>query len=150
MALEIIRKHRLWETFLYKILKVPFETLHREAELLEHSTTEELTDRIDKFLGNPEYDPHGDPIPSKDGKMPSTSNFIALQDCKPGRYWIARLHLRTEDANKFFNELNIKTHSEIEVIEQIPNMGTTVIRINNERLVINESIASHIYLKKDE
>lgn len=68
-ALEVIRHHRLWELFLAEALRVPLDRLHEEAERLEHNLSDDLEDRIDALLGNPTRDPHGDPIPTKDGVL---------------------------------------------------------------------------------
>jgi DtxR family transcriptional regulator, Mn-dependent transcriptional regulator len=72
IALEVIRKHRLWEVFLLEKLGYSWDAVHDIAEQLEHVQHEELADRLDKFLGYPDYDPHGDPIPDKHGKLPTT------------------------------------------------------------------------------
>src|SRR5436190_593543 len=69
-ALEIVRKHRLWEFFLVEKLKFDWDKVHSIAEDLEHISSEELIQRLDNFLGNPAFDPHGDPIPDKHGKIP--------------------------------------------------------------------------------
>jgi DtxR family Mn-dependent transcriptional regulator len=67
IAIQIIRKHRLWEYFLVNTLEFNWDEVHEIAEELEHITSEKLIDKLDKFLGFPQYDPHGDPIPNKDG-----------------------------------------------------------------------------------
>jgi DtxR family Mn-dependent transcriptional regulator len=69
-AVEVIRKHRLWETFLYEKLHFTWDEVHDVAEQLEHIRSVHLTDRLEEFLGYPSVDPHGDPIPDKDGRMP--------------------------------------------------------------------------------
>ena len=69
IALQIIRKHRLWETFLVDNLNFKWDQVHDLAEQLEHIDSLELINRLDDFLGNPEFDPHGDPIPDKNGKI---------------------------------------------------------------------------------
>ena len=69
-ALDVIRKHRLWEFFLVVHLKFDWDKVHSIAEDLEHISSEELIQRLDNFLGNPSFDPHGDPIPDKHGKIP--------------------------------------------------------------------------------
>jgi DtxR family Mn-dependent transcriptional regulator len=70
IALRIIRKHRLWEVFLVDKLGFNWDEIHDLAEQLEHINSLELTTRLDGFLGNPKFDPHGDPIPDKDGNLP--------------------------------------------------------------------------------
>ncbi|MES2430591.1 MAG: metal-dependent transcriptional regulator [Bacteroidota bacterium] len=69
-ALNVIRKHRLWETFLVEHLNFTWDQVHEVAEQLEHIQSDKLLDELASFLGNPEFDPHGDPIPDKHGKMP--------------------------------------------------------------------------------
>jgi len=73
IALNIIRKHRLWEVFLVEKLGFGWDEIHEIAEQLEHIDSLELTERLDSFLGKPKFDPHGDPIPDSKGKMPSVS-----------------------------------------------------------------------------
>jgi len=73
IALSVIRKHRLWEVFLVEKLGFGWDEIHDIAEQLEHIDSKELTEKLDKFLGNPKFDPHGDPIPDAKGKMPLVS-----------------------------------------------------------------------------
>lgn len=72
-ALSILRKHRLWETFLHKKLLFSWDEVHVVAEQLEHIQSSKLVDKLDEFLGYPEFDPHGDPIPKSNGDMPASS-----------------------------------------------------------------------------
>jgi DtxR family transcriptional regulator, Mn-dependent transcriptional regulator len=81
-ALEIVRKHRLWEVFLRDQLGFGWDEVHDIAEQLEHIESEALTDKLDHFLGFPKIDPHGDPIPDKDGKI-QTDTGILLANAKP-------------------------------------------------------------------
>src|ERR671915_514333 len=73
VALEVVRHHRLLETYLAEALGVPWDEVHQEAEVLEHVLSEGLEQRIADLLGHPTADPHGHPIPSKDGRVPETS-----------------------------------------------------------------------------
>jgi DtxR family transcriptional regulator, Mn-dependent transcriptional regulator len=79
IAIEVIRKHRLWEMFLVEKLGYTWDEVHEIAEQLEHVQSETLVDRLDAFLGYPTHDPHGDPIPTRDGKITSL-NLIALSE----------------------------------------------------------------------
>src|SRR6478735_8066661 len=74
VAVKTIRKHRLWEVFLVEKLGFKWDEIHPMAEELEHIAFEELTERLAVFLGNPEFDPHGDPIPDKDGNFAKTKS----------------------------------------------------------------------------
>lgn len=83
LALRVVRKHRLWETFLVKNLNFSWDEVHEVAEQLEHIQSEKLLDQLDAFLGFPKFDPHGDPIPDHLGNFP-VSNAILLSDCQVG------------------------------------------------------------------
>lgn len=74
VAIRTVRKHRLWETFLVDKLDFGWDEVHEVAEQLEHIQSQKLTDRLDHFLNHPKYDPHGDPIPDKNGIFPQSSN----------------------------------------------------------------------------
>ncbi len=78
-ALKVIRKHRLWETFLVGHLNFKWDEVHEVAEQLEHIQSDKLLDELATFLGNPEFDPHGDPIPDKNGKMPIIKSKILAE-----------------------------------------------------------------------
>jgi DtxR family transcriptional regulator, Mn-dependent transcriptional regulator len=84
LALKVIRKHRLWEVFLVEKLGFGWDEVHNIAEELEHIDSEELVQRLDDFLGNPKFDPHGDPIPDHSGRMPATMTQ-ALSETKIGQ-----------------------------------------------------------------
>ena len=83
LALHVLRRHRLVELFLVKVLGLDWSEVHDEAEELEHAISEKVLDKIDKLLGHPSVDPHGDPIPSAKGKV-SEERLAALPDVKPG------------------------------------------------------------------
>jgi len=83
LALKVIRKHRLWETFLVQKMEFRWDEVHEVAEQLEHIQSEKLLDQLDRFLGFPKFDPHGDPIPNALGQFP-TSKAILLSECKIG------------------------------------------------------------------
>ena len=82
-ALEVVRHHRLIETFLYQVLDYPIEEVHEEAERLEHFISERFEERIAAKLGNPEIDPHGHSIPTMEGKMPERARRGASRCCWP-------------------------------------------------------------------
>jgi DtxR family Mn-dependent transcriptional regulator len=83
-ALQIVRKHRLWEVFLHDKLGYHWDEIHEMAEQLEHIQQDDLADRLERFLGHPEYDPHGDPIPKADGQMPRVPRKT-LSEVPPGQ-----------------------------------------------------------------
>jgi DtxR family transcriptional regulator, Mn-dependent transcriptional regulator len=104
-ALSIIRKHRLAELFLVKVMGLGWEEVHDIAEQLEHVESELFYNRIDKMLGYPKADPHGEPIPDVNGKVPSKSR-IALSELKEGTS--ARISAVGNDEKSFLDHLNSK------------------------------------------
>lgn len=82
-ALKLVRKHRLWESFLVDRLGFGWDEVHDVAEQLEHVSSDKLTDSLDDYLGNPKFDPHGDPIPDRHGRM-QTRNIKPLSSCTVG------------------------------------------------------------------
>lgn len=84
LALSVLRKHRLVETFLVNVLKMDWSQVHEEAEQLEHAISENVLDRLDALLGHPETDPHGDPIPTRKGRL-SSQVYATLATCVPER-----------------------------------------------------------------
>jgi DtxR family transcriptional regulator, Mn-dependent transcriptional regulator len=80
IATRIIRRHRLWETFLVNHLNFRWDEVHDLAEQLEHIDSEELHDRLDKFMDHPKFDPHGDPIPDKEGRMIDMAGALPLAE----------------------------------------------------------------------
>jgi len=122
LALKVIRKHRLWEAFLHKTFDMSLHEIHREAELLEHETSDFLANKISAYLGNPKFDPHGDPIPNENGDITTKDTSISLSKTKENQtYTISRL---MSDDKEFFDfcALNhIKYGNQIIVIKQFKN-----------------------------
>ena len=83
LALQLVRRHRLWETFLVARLGFGWDEVHEVAEQLEHVASDKLIDKLDHYLGHPHFDPHGDPIPDRQGKL-RTRKTRRLDTCKPG------------------------------------------------------------------
>lgn len=85
LAMRMLRRHRLIELFLVQTLDLTWDCVHEEAENMEHAVSDLLIDRIDEYLGHPECDPHGDPIPTPDGELRGVSDSaVPLADCAPG------------------------------------------------------------------
>lgn len=147
LAVDIIRKHRLWETFLVRILDLPWDEVHREAELLEHATSEALIDEIDAFLGFPDFDPHGDPIPSKNGKFPEPGESHLLSHCDPGYYTISRVRHRTDELASFFTNNNFYLGTAIQLIDRMKEDESVIVKIESDRMILSKHIASNIYVQ---
>jgi DtxR family Mn-dependent transcriptional regulator len=111
-ALELVRKHRLWETFLVNRLKFGWEEVHEIAHQLEHIQSENLVERLDAFLGFPDTDPHGEPIPGRDGKF-HISHFLNLSKAVPGeKYILEGVVDPTDTFLRYLNKLELRIGSE--------------------------------------
>ncbi|QIK72592.1 metal-dependent transcriptional regulator [Propioniciclava coleopterorum] len=91
LALAMVRRHRLIECFLADVLGYSWDEVHDDAERLEHAASDRFLDRIDALLGHPTADPHGDPIPTPDGRRPAPPGAIALPDAAPGPHRVVRV-----------------------------------------------------------
>lgn len=117
-ALRTLRKHRLWEVFLLEKLGFGWDEVHDIAEQLEHIHSDELTERLADFLGNPTVDPHGDPIPDKEGQLPLIQS-IPLLSAEPGKeYTINRFVDSSSEFLQYIDKLNIALGSHLTVIGQ--------------------------------
>jgi len=148
IALKIMRKHRLWETFLVKNLHFGWDEVHEIAEQLEHIESEMLTDRLDDFLGNPQFDPHGDPIPNKEGIINDTRKRIALQDVQINQKGIiVGVSDASSDFLKFLESENLVLGTQLEVIEKYSFDNSLKIRFNDKELNISEKGTFNIIIE---
>jgi DtxR family transcriptional regulator, Mn-dependent transcriptional regulator len=148
LALNVIRKHRLWESFLYKTLNLSLHEIHREAEVLEHLTSNFLANKIDNFLGNPSTDPHGDPIPAYDGKEKNDESLLLLSEVNAGNsYDICRLYSSEKDFFDFCDSNQLAIGSTIKVEKQYESGKMTEIKVNQNTILLNEDFTRIIYVK---
>jgi len=143
----IVRKHRLWECFLVDKLNFSWDEVHDIAEQLEHIKSEELMERLDHFLDFPSIDPHGDPIPDKDGNITKRSK-VKLSTLKENEESIL---LSVKDSSveflKYLNKMKIAIGNTIKVLNVEPFDGSMLIEMNSKRFVITEMVAENLYLK---
>lgn len=129
VALEMIRHHRLIELYLMKALGYTWDQVDAEAERLEHVISEEMEDRMAAFLDQPTEDPHGDPIPTKDGYMP-TIRYATLSSIDAGQtVRIRRVRDSDPDLLRYLGKLGMYPHVVVEVLEKGPFDGPLVVRV---------------------
>lgn len=149
IALRVIRKHRLWETFLFRTLELSLHEIHREAEDLEHLTSDFLADKIDDFLGNPALDPHGDPIPAVNGKITADKGTLLLSEAQPGNsYTISRLSGSEKEFFDFCDSAELVPGCEIIVERQYPANAMTEIRMKTGKVLMHAAMAHEIHVKQ--
>jgi DtxR family transcriptional regulator, Mn-dependent transcriptional regulator len=128
-ALEIIRHHRLIETFLHKVLDYPWDEVHQEAERLEHFISERFEERIAAKLGNPEFDPHGHAIPALDGSLPGPEHQ-ALSQLRPGQTAkVASVSDKDPEMLRYLATQGIRPGVPLTLTERLPFQGAYQIRI---------------------
>ena len=148
LALNILRKHRLWEAFLSKTLNLSLHQIHDEAERLEHLTSDFLADKIDEYLNFPASDPHGDPIPCSEGTIKQEMDTVLLSDSKKGNeYTIVRLFSSNNDFFDFCASNKIAIGSSIQIENDFEEMKMKEISIDGKKLLLNDELTNRIYVK---
>jgi DtxR family Mn-dependent transcriptional regulator len=144
IALEMIRHHRLVERFLADVLDVPWDEVHAEAERWEHVLSEELEDRIDRALDFPTTDPHGAPIPRRDGQM-VRERTIPLSDLEPGGSGVVA-EVSDEDAEllRYVAGLGLIPGARVRVIASEPFGGSITVRVGRNERVLGPAAAAQV------
>src|SRR5271170_3311623 len=149
IAISVIRRHRLWEVFLQEKLAYEWDQVHDIAEQLEHIRSPDLADRLDKFLGFPKYDPHGDPIPSANGEMMLISRLM-LEEAAVGKtYKVIGVKDSNPEFLQYLKRLDVGIGTAVIVMEKITfdnsmiiqigkNQQTSVSRVFSQNLLICE------------
>lgn len=151
VALSIIRKHRLWEMFLVKVLKFKWDEVHEVAEQMEHIQSEKLVQHLDRILNYPKFDPHGDPIPDTNGKMVvSKESSVLLAEVKEGKQHIVT---GVVDHSRSFLQLldksGIVLGSKVKVKAVQPYDKSLSLILNGKRnMFISNQIAQNILVTK--
>jgi DtxR family Mn-dependent transcriptional regulator len=145
-ALEIIRHHRLLETFLHQVLGYPWDEVHQEAERLEHFISERFEERIAAKLGHPEFDPHGHAIPALDGSLPTHEPQI-LSQLKPGQAAkVASVSDKDPEMLRYLAAQGIRPGVKLTLSEQLPFKGAYQVRIGTSHTLalLSQSLAESI------
>jgi DtxR family Mn-dependent transcriptional regulator len=148
IALEVIRHHRLVELYLIEALGFSWDEVHEQADLLEHVISEKLEERMAAALNFPDFDPHGDPIPSKEGLMVDVRNQL-LSTVSPGETVIVSRVL--DDANsdllRYLADTGLLPGSKITVVDIGPFEGPLTIQINGDEIIIGNRVASSVLVE---
>ncbi len=150
VALEVLRHHRLLETYLTEVLGYSWDKVHDEAEELEHVISEEFEERIDRALGYPTRDPHGHPIPSKEGHLP-VETLDNLWDVRSGRR--VRVSLVSDsdpEALRLLAAIGIYPQVQMNVVKGAQSNGPVHVQINQTEHRLSERLARQIYVIPNE
>lgn len=146
IAANVIRKHRLWEVFLVEKLDFHWDEVHEIAEQLEHIHSEELITRLDKYLGFPDFDPHGDPIPDKHGNVKSTEKKLLTVLEKKQRGVCVGVKETTPEFLQYLDKKKIKIGTKIIVLGKEFFDGSMVIQVGKDQFFISKKIADNLYV----
>jgi DtxR family Mn-dependent transcriptional regulator len=146
-AKMIVRKHRLWEVFLVEKLNFSWDEVHEIAEELEHIQSEKLINKLDEFLDFPTFDPHGDPIPDKNGSVKKVDKLL-LSEAKIGQdYQCVGVKDTSVSFLQFLDKQKISLGSKIKIISKEDFDASQTIQLNTRTLVISNKIADNIFIK---
>lgn len=149
VALEIIRHHRLLELFLHETLGYSWDEVHAEADRLEHVISEDLEERIAQALGNPQHDPHGDPIPSRDLHLPLES-AVPLASLRPGQAGtVHRVGNENPDLLRYLQEIGVVPQAHLAVRDYSSLDENLSIEIDGRMVVLGPRISEYVYVEVD-
>lgn len=149
VALEVIRHHRLLELYLSEALGYHLDEVHAEAERLEHHVSEELESRMERVLGYPQFDPHGDPIPDREGHVPSIDDvpLDLMTEGQAGR--VSRVSDRDTDRLSYLFSLGVKPGARICVLDAMPFDGPIRVEVNQVEQLLPHSVAQLVRVEPD-
>lgn len=144
---EVLRKHRLWETFLYEKLEFSWDEVHEVAEQLEHIQSQKLIDKLDKFLDYPETDPHGDVIPNANGEFKYTYS-TTLADVPAGKQ-CKMLAVRDNSASflQYVIEVGLGLNNKIKVLSRNAYDDLLLIEVHKKQSYVSRKFAEHIFVE---
>lgn len=146
IALEIIRHHRLLELYLKEVMGYSWDEVHDEAEKLEHYISEQFEDKIAELLDDPMFDPHGDPIPTKDGKMPTFISCSLTEASEDRDYVIHRVKNQNPELLQYLEKQGILPGVKIRVVNREPFNGPISLESESRNTTMGYRIAEDIFV----
>ena len=147
IALEIIRHHRLLELYLKEIMGYSWEDLHKEAEHLEHHISEEFENRIDQMLGFPTHDPHGDPIPTRDGKVAAAIDD-PLSEAQVGQpLEVKRVSDHDPELLHYLEDMGMLPGARVKILKKEPFDGPISIQIDQSEKTVGFVVAQKVFVE---
>jgi DtxR family transcriptional regulator, Mn-dependent transcriptional regulator len=147
-AKNMVRRHRIWEVFLHQIVGLPWDKVHDEAHRLEHSASDELIGRLEEMCNFPEYDPHGDPIPSRAGKIPKLKKHIRLSELNPEEKGkVIRVNDFDDKFLNYISGLGIKLDETILIKDKRTFDKSMMIEIKKQTWNISHKIADNVFVE---
>jgi DtxR family transcriptional regulator, Mn-dependent transcriptional regulator len=145
-AIEVVRKHRLWETFLYEKFSFTWDEVHEVAEQLEHIQSAKLVDKLDEFLNFPLYDPHGDAIPNARGEMPATYKKTLYEEEIGHHCTMVAVKDNSASFLQYVNRIGLNINNKIKVIARHDYDELMEIEVNAKRSSVSPRFAKNIVI----
>ena len=143
-ALRLLRRHRLWELFLTEVLELPWDEVHEEAHRLEHATSERVTDRLARYLGEPETDPHGHQIPDRDGML-SPRTVAALIGAEIGHpVRVVEVPDNDQDLLRYLGARGLYPGAVLRIVGVAPIDGALMIEVGRTNHSLNREVAAKL------
>ena len=150
IALNIIRRHRLWEYFLSEKLKFGWDEVHGLAEELEHISSKKLTDRLDEYLGFPPFDPHGDPIPDHKGKIRNVKKISLDQLPLQQLAEVCQVTNQSVELLELLQHKNITIGTRLEVKKYFDFDHSLELRVKHNTITVSQQLAKNIFVKYEQ
>ncbi len=147
LALRIIRKHRLWEMFLVKVLHFGWDEIDNEAERFEHIMSDKMEEKIDHVLGHPSIDPHGDPIPTKEGEIQCSMSYPLNEATEGSKVRVLRVSDSNSEMLQYVSSIGISLNKEIRIKQKMNFDNSMLIKINAKEINISSTIAENIFVE---
>ena len=144
LALKVIRRHRLLETFLVRTLNMPWDEVHEEAEHMEHAVSDRLIDRLDDYLNLPVVDPHGDPIPRADGTVPAVLGYPLKDMVALNSFRVVRVIDQDPKFLRYLTDCGVILGAMGKVIENRPEAGAVLFEIDGKRQMLGQEAAGRV------
>lgn len=145
IAVNLIRKHRLWEVFLVRHLKYPWDKVHAEAERLEHSSSDELIKKLEVFMSYPKFDPHGEPIPDINGNIEVCNDF-QLSKAETGKSYTIKRVSDESEILAYLSKIGLKLNDKVKVLERINFDNSIQIQNKSLKLFLSEKLSNCIFV----
>lgn len=147
LAMQVIRRHRLWELFLTKVLGLSWSEVHQEAEKLEHHSSDALVNKIEEYLEYPTVDPHGDPIPDRNGNLPELPEFRKLSDYQQGNNCkVVRVYDKNMELMNYLSKIGLILNKKIRVLQKLSFDNSLIIKIDGAEYTLSEKICDNIFV----
>jgi DtxR family Mn-dependent transcriptional regulator len=148
-AKKMVRRHRIWEVFLHQIVGLKWDEVHDEAHKLEHSTSDMLLNKMEEMLDFPEFDPHGDPIPSKDGMLPKQKKTVPLSILKEGQTGkVIRVNDFDNSFLQYISKIGVKLNKDITVKDVLDFDRSMIVSVEKKEINISNTIAANIFVEE--